>query len=140
MIGFDKKGTAKVWLNFNFAKNHVNPFDVLRANRESVMIKNIFDVFQPFGYYLETEVSTFEEGKKLVLGQIANKSIERALFSTTWKKRVDLRPKSPLASSKKSIIPQTSTVKSRNLGENKSYQDTIQISSAGLLPTKNKEF
>ena len=33
MIGFDKKGNPKVWLNCNFAKNHMNPFDILKANR-----------------------------------------------------------------------------------------------------------
>lgn len=33
MVGFDKEGNPKVWLNFNFAKNHRNPFDVLKAHR-----------------------------------------------------------------------------------------------------------
>lgn len=78
------------------------------------MIKNIFDVFQPFGYFIETEIATFEEGKKIVLGQIGNKSIERALFSTIWKKRIDLRPKSPLTSNKKLMGQQMSTTKSKN--------------------------
>ena len=60
MVGFDKKGVPKVWLNSNFAKNHMNPFDVLKAHRESIMVRNIFEIFEPYGYSLGKEASTFE--------------------------------------------------------------------------------
>lgn len=65
------------------------------------------------------------------------------LWTTGWKKRVDLReirPKSPLASSKKIILPTpSSTVKSKNSTEIKNYYENNQSGSTGFLPLKNKE-
>lgn len=106
MIGFDKRGNAKVWLNSNFAKNHINPFDVLRANRESVMVKNIFDIFKPYGYQLDMEMTTFAEMKKIVLGKIMNQPLENVLGAITWKQRTDIRSKkAPTPNQRRDIQP-----------------------------------
>lgn len=45
MIGFDKQGRMKVWINNNFGKNIINPFYHTISDSETSMLNNITDIF-----------------------------------------------------------------------------------------------
>ena len=65
MMGFDREGNLKVWINRNFAKNHFNPFDISVSDSQTLMVRNIYEVFQGYNYHNEELKSseTFDDAK-----------------------------------------------------------------------------
>lgn len=63
MIGFDKQGRMKVWINNNFGKNIINPFYHTISDSETSMLNNITDIFESYGYKNEdlNRMITFKE-------------------------------------------------------------------------------
>lgn len=71
------------------------------------MVKNLLDIFEPFGYSLEVEPGTFEDTKKLVLDNLMNKTVERGLINAAWKPKLDFKHPTVWSSDKSKHKPST---------------------------------
>ena len=74
MIGFDKKWVTKVWLNNNFAKNHLNPFDHMASDSQETMIKNIVSAFEQHGFEDEElkNANSFKQAMRILVGKVGD--------------------------------------------------------------------